>query len=312
MISVNYGSYAQFHPAAGISGTNAIHKDSSVFIDWVRSATIVRGYQNCSNTSAGYTSAGDSSMVTLQAGSNGVVSLGDGGMATCIFNATVSNGPGYDFAVFENSFSDNFLELAFVEVSSDGFTFIRFPATCLIQDTVQTGPFDTTGIPEKINNLAGKYRALYGTPFDLEELIGTPGLNVNNITHIRVIDAVGSINEMYATFDQYGNKINEPWPTEFPTGGFDLDAIGVINNHINTVHERDDLSFSLYPNPVTDFLQLQGINSDFNFSIADISGRILSQGNNQTSIPMSAFLKGFYFITIRANGIVKTITVEKN
>jgi hypothetical protein len=33
----------------------------------------------------------------------------------------------------------------------------------------------------------------------------------------------------YASYDSQGHQINDPWPTNFPTGGFDLDAVGVIN-----------------------------------------------------------------------------------
>ncbi|MFN6048554.1 MAG: T9SS C-terminal target domain-containing protein, partial [Bacteroidota bacterium] len=52
------------------------------------------------------------------AASNGVVSLGDGGIATLTFDPPITNGDGFDFAVFENTFLDTFLELAFVEVST--------------------------------------------------------------------------------------------------------------------------------------------------------------------------------------------------
>ena len=73
--------------------------------------------------------------------SSGVVSLGDGGYGILTFDEPIDNGLGWDFAVFENSFSDDFLELAFVEVSSDGINFFRFPATSLTQDIVQVGGF---------------------------------------------------------------------------------------------------------------------------------------------------------------------------
>jgi hypothetical protein len=33
----------------------------------------------------------------------------------------------------------------------------------------------------------------------------------------------------YASCDSQGHQINDPWPTPFPTGGFDLDAVGVIH-----------------------------------------------------------------------------------
>ncbi|HYG50922.1 MAG TPA: T9SS C-terminal target domain-containing protein, partial [Flavobacteriales bacterium] len=101
-------SFAQFEPPAGQPGTSAMHKDSSAFIDWVTSCTVVRGLQDISNPGGGYASAGDSSQVFGMAGSNGVASLGDGGSAICNFSTQVSNGPGYDFAVFENGFDDFF------------------------------------------------------------------------------------------------------------------------------------------------------------------------------------------------------------
>ena len=100
---------------------------------------------------------------------NGIVSLGDGGYAVLSFERPIKNGPGWDFAIFENSFSDTFLELGLVEVSSDGLNYFQFESTSLTQDTLQIDAFGSIN-PEMINNLAGKYRATFGTPFDLEEL----------------------------------------------------------------------------------------------------------------------------------------------
>ena len=223
---------AQFHPSAGLPGSSAIHKDSAVFVNWADRCSLIRGFKNIAVADSGYASVGDSTFATGAAGSNGVVSLGDGGVATLQFPFPVVNGPGYDFAVFENSFSDDYLELAFVEVSSDGINFFRFPATTLVQDSLQCGAFGLTDAT-KVNNLAGKYRVNYGTPFDLQELTGVPGLNTNAVTHVRIVDVVGSLDSIYATYDQNGKKINDPWPTSFPSSGFDLDAVGVINQQEN-------------------------------------------------------------------------------
>ncbi|MDA3833964.1 MAG: hypothetical protein PF495_11260, partial [Spirochaetales bacterium] len=55
-----------------------------------------------------------------------VVSLGRGGSITMTFDPPVENGNGWDFAVFENAFNDYNLELAYVEVSSNGNDFVRF------------------------------------------------------------------------------------------------------------------------------------------------------------------------------------------
>ena len=71
--------------------------------------------------------------------------------------------------------------------------------------------------------------ANYGTPFDLQELADTPGLDVNNITYVRIIDVVGSLDSQYASHDLKGHRVNDPWPTPFASCGFDLDAVGAIN-----------------------------------------------------------------------------------
>lgn len=243
-------NFAQFPPPVGQVGSTAIYKDSSIIVAWATECTVNRGYQNISNTSAGYASVGSNTSALGIAGANGVVSLGDGGEAIVQFERPIYNGPGWDFAVFENSFSDSFLELAFVEVSSDGVNYFRFPSVSNTQTNIQVGTFDTLDAT-KINNLAGKYRALYGTPFDLEELDNIAGLDINNITHIKIIDVVGSIQPAYARYDSNNNMINDPWPTEFASSGFDLDAVGVINQLPLNVNSYElENKVQLYPNPM--------------------------------------------------------------
>ncbi|MES2836276.1 MAG: T9SS type A sorting domain-containing protein [Bacteroidota bacterium] len=257
LIFISVNCFAQFAPPAGQAGTTAIDGTSSVFVNWANACTVTRGYVNVSNTSAGFASTGLASSACGKALESGTLSLGDGGSAILTFPFGIMNGSGADFAVFENSFSDDFLELAFVEVSSDGTNYFRFPATSNTQVSTQVGTFDLLDAT-KLNNLAGKYRAGYGTPFDLEELKNEAGLDVNKITHIKIIDVVGSINATHGTKDENDNLINDPFPTEFAAGGFDLDAIGVINqNAIAGFLEQTNSSvFSCYPNPANS-------NSDF-------------------------------------------------
>ena len=163
-----------------------------------------------------------------------VLSLGDGGYITLGFASAITNGPGADFAVFENGFESGspgifFLELAFVEVSSNGTDFFRFPAISLTSTASQVGSFGSID-STNLYNLAGKQAVGFGTGFDLSDLIGiSPFLDINFITQVRIRDVVGSINPLYATYDSLGNIVNDPWKTNFNTGGFDLDAIGVLN-----------------------------------------------------------------------------------
>jgi hypothetical protein len=303
---------AQFAPAAGQAGTTAMYKDSTAFIAWATSSIIIRGYQDISDPTLGSPNIGDATSVVGKANGSSVVSLGDGGIAFVTFKSPIVNGAGYDFAVFENSFSDTFLELAFVEVSSDGVKFFRFPATSNTQDTVQ---LDNAADMDarKINNLAGKYRASYGTPFDLEELAGSPGLDINNITHVAVIDVVGSILPAYATKDKNGKKINDPWSTPFSSSGFDLDAVGVIHQAPpNSVEEQiSALTFSVFPNPVSGSSKIHitlNVPQMLTIDVLDVMGRQVAvvadhtpaQQANLISLEQLNLQDGIYFLRIRS------------
>jgi hypothetical protein len=298
---------AQFAPPAGQLGSTAFPADSSVFVGWATGCTVNRGFQDISNPTLGTTTVGDSSMALGKAGINGVVSLGDGGSATVTFERPITNGPGWDFAVFENSFSDTFLELAFVEVSSDGENYFRFPAISNTQDTLQIDGFGIIDAT-KINNFAGKYRAGFGTPFDLEELSNITQLNINAITHVKIIDVVGCIQAEYASYDINGKKINDPWPTPFSSGGFDLDGVGVIHQSPQSIADADiSDQILIYPNPVSDFLIIENKNaSTLDFILTSMSGQIMAHGQtsgkserlNAQQIP-----SGICFIILQDNKI---------
>ncbi len=220
--------------AAGTTGSDAIHMNDSAFVAWATGVSeLVRGYADIANPDLGYASFGSGSDALGPVGGDtsddvySTVSLGDGGWITLTFDTPIRNGEGWDFAVFENSFSDTFLELAFVEVSSNGTDFFRFDSVSLTPVTTQIGGFSHVD-PTNIHNLAGKYRQGYGVGFDLAELsfVGA-ALDINAVTHVRIIDVVGTIDPTHARYDSLGNIINDPYSTPFSTGGFDLDAIGV-------------------------------------------------------------------------------------
>ncbi len=174
------------------------------------------------------------------------------GEITLTFANSIRNGTSADFAVFENGFgfaSDGSLfgELAYVEVSTDGNNFARFPSISLTPELVEPiGRLDATNI----YNLAGKHvnngivvsddefiPNSWGTPFDLENLVNDPSvvsgeIDLNQINLIRIVDIPGN----GSFFDSEDRPIYDPWQTPIPgSGGFDLEAIGAINT--NTVPE---------------------------------------------------------------------------
>ncbi len=270
---------AQFHPPAGESGTSAMHTDSSAFVAWATSCTVLRGPQQIGVPDSEPVTSGSDSAAIGKAGTSGVVSLGDGGSAVLGFEQAIVNGEGWDFAVFENSFDPRFLELAFVEVSSDGIYYARFPATCLYDSTHSIGSFDLSDA-RMYNNLAGKYRVLYGVPFDLEELADDPGINVNWIKFVRIVDAVGTNQSDLCSRDQYGNPVLDPFPTPFASGGFDLDAVGVIHSSDpNSLQGEDFSDVVLYPQPAQNDFYIKfssGIISTEDIQFIDLSGRVVS------------------------------------
>jgi hypothetical protein len=209
-----------------------------------------------------------------------IVSLGDlsqnqinqgvpPGRITLVFgNPYNSNDPnhirdvnGFDFVVFENAFlslatwpgygsiaGEMFAELGYVEVSSDGVNFARFPSVSLTSGPV--GAYGTIEI-SNIFNLAGKHPnaggVCTGTPFDLSEIADEPNVvsglvDVNNISYVRIVDIPGSgdfDDDAFeyvdpCTWPNWGNynqnhPIYDAWVT-IQSGGVDLEAIGVLHS----------------------------------------------------------------------------------
>jgi len=294
--------YAQFPPRAGEPGTTAIHKDSAIWKAGAIQATVQRGYIDITTPSDGWVSAGSPEAALGFPGENGVLSLGDGGSVILEFEYPIWDGPGFDFAVFENGFLDkdslDFLELAFVEVSSDGIHYFRFPSVSLTHTQFQADPFEGLDA-RKIHNLAGKYVAGYGTPFDLSEIPDTFLLDKNNIRFIRIEDVVGIIDPEHARYDALGNIINDPWPTPYPTGGFDLDAVGVIHqNSTRTNNIFPEINPVIFPNPIQAGSLLYGLNAGV-YLLKDIQGNILLKGNTDMHEPVlipSIISPGNYFL----------------
>lgn len=289
-----------FAPAAGQPGSTAIHKDSSVFTAWATHCEVQRGYMNIEDPSLGYASFGSDTDATGPASgtTTAVVSLGDGGMATLTFDGPITNGNGPDFAVFENGLSDTFLEIGFVEVSSDGQHFVRFPAISEVQTDTQIGGFGSVDC-RYIHNFAGKYRVGYGTPFDLEDLKDSTGIDLNAVTHVRIVDAIGSIDPAYATYDSQGTIVNNLHPTPFESSGFDLDAVGLINVATVSLDKKEKAIFALYPNPATTTITVQSQQTGA-YTVTNMIGEVVLAGELNTAthlINISDLKTGIYFLS---------------
>ncbi|MGB2861876.1 MAG: DUF4465 domain-containing protein [Sedimentisphaerales bacterium] len=222
-----------------------------------------------------------------------IVSLGDlsrqqvdqgmpPGRITLSFDEPIRQQDGYDFVVFENGFTSDaswatgsvagqmFAELGYVEVSTNGIDFARFPTVSLASEPV--GSYGTIEI-SNVYNLAGKHPNGTGTPFDLQEITGDPNVvsglvDINDIRYVRIVDIPGSgdfYDEAVTHIDPatrpawgyYSNNhpIYDAWPT-FGSGGVDLEAVGVL-------HEQE-YGADIDLNGVVDILDFELFISAFN------------------------------------------------
>jgi len=290
-------------------GSTAIHADSNIFVSWANNCYIQRGYQNIAQPELGIVSYGNEYDAIGKA-NNQVVSLGDAGIAILTFTPPICDKEGFDFAVFENSFNDSFLELAFVEVSSDSLHWYRFPAISLTPANNQIGTFGSVDATQ-IHNLAGKYRVLYGTPFDISDIEDNIHLNKQNIKYVKIIDVIGTIDSTYASFDSQGHIINDPYPTTFNTGGFDLDAVGVIHSCENTVNQTSLPYLFIAPNPCDDVINIIQAPQNFQVIISNEYGFEVLKISNTTQIKLSTLSSGVYFLRIQNQEINQLFKIIK-
>lgn len=223
----------EFAPAAGKPGSLAVKLGDPKILNW---ASDYRDYLPGYNLDDIWTDT-SKAIGPASGNSSDVVSLGEGGEITLIFNEPIKNKEGFDFAVFENSFSDGFLELAEVFVSTNGDDFIGF-------DTFSNTPKPVSGYgtinPENIKNFAGKYRKGYGTCFDLEELKEKPFVlsgvvDLDEINYIKIKDIIGD----GRIKDSRGNPVYDPYPTH-GSAGFDLDGVCSLDGLVISFTEKDN------------------------------------------------------------------------
>lgn len=173
------------------------------------------------------------------------IGSGQAGWITVGFDQAITNGPGSDFAVWENGFVVSgtggriYAELGYVDVSTDGDNWVEFPSAYL---EVESGNPNID--PTYVYNLAGNYKAHYipvedreGTPFNLDDILSTDAVlaglvDPNAINYVRLRDIIGGgeggDNWDQATYFGYDRDHLIHDGISYG-GGADWDAIGVMN-----------------------------------------------------------------------------------
>ena len=137
----------------------------------------------------------------------------------------------------------------------------------------------------------------------MEDVVDSVGINLDSINYIKIVDVVGSVSPVYGSFDQYGTPINDPFPTAFESGGFDLDGVGVIHAngdyHLSLSEEERPL---IYPNPVRDVLKIKNADVE-SIRIYTIDGRLISETmDSQLDLGKLAIPDGIYLVSIISQG----------
>lgn len=283
---------AQYDPAGGELGSLSIERDHSAIYQWADSAMAEIGWMDIADTSIGRANSGLAGNAVGSADGM-VVSLGDKGVITLVFNEAIKDLQGYDLAVFENGFRAGegyFLELAFVEVSSDGVHFTRFPAYSSADTLTQLSNADVQQ-PTTYKNLAGKHQYGFGTLFDLEEI------GADSIHYIRLIDVCGSIDPQLGSRGADSVLINDPYPTAFPSGGFDLDAVAAVRGQFIHVEEEILAGLSLqtlFPSGNVQFDLPPEVELEY---IMDQEGKLLDQNE------ANKLTAGTYYLQLSLNGV---------
>jgi hypothetical protein len=234
LVVTTWSVAGSFPPESEFEPYGPVSKDDPEIVAW---AGGWQNYQVGTNVDLQWQNP-DEALGQAEGTSFDIVSLGRGGEITLTFVQPITDGEGWDFAVFENSAifyeetHSGFLELAYVEVSTDGVHFIRFDNVSQTQSPLPGfGTIDNT----EIHGLAGKYKQGQGTPFELSDLaykqdVASGVVDLNNIGFVKIIDIVGDGTDLENRPPGWGENgpIYDPYPT-VGSAGFDLDGVCVRN-----------------------------------------------------------------------------------
>ncbi|MFK7784271.1 MAG: T9SS type A sorting domain-containing protein, partial [Crocinitomicaceae bacterium] len=126
-------------------------------------------------------------------------------------------------------------------------------------------------------------------------------------THVKIIDVVGMISGNHVQTDSNGNPINDPYPTAFASGGFDLDAVGVIHQGPVGLNEHDNVLFNVYPNPAQSGGTIN-VSSETNvkeLTLISLSGKVVAKSDS-TIIQLNNEANGIYILRVQTEHGVLT------
>ncbi len=194
------------------------------------------------------------------------------------------------------------------------------------------------------DNFAGTVSYVLGTPttspmtgnvystIDGQGTMLFPGaITVPNVLRYHIIDTsvvtgtfLGDLEIIRNQFEYYISTSNLPIFTiskltiqvvggAEPINEFSLVLSSYAPSGYLAIEENNSIDFSVYPNPSTDLVTIRGEFSDATGQVIDQSGRVLSSFNvsNNTTVDVSSYENGVYFLRITDNDKTTTKTIVK-
>ncbi|MHC4375925.1 MAG: hypothetical protein ACYS26_04935 [Planctomycetota bacterium] len=237
----------------------------------------------------------------LGSGSLDVLTLGEGGDIVLGFEGDLVDGPGADFTVFENGFvltgsAAVFAEILFVEVSTDGANFARFPSSYVGSGSDMGSYRGLAGGLPVLANVATNSVSPFdpaisgGEAFDLAELALHPLVQAGTVD-LQAIRFVRLVDALVADTDSQGTPL-------MAFGGSDVDAVAAIHSDQTdlTTQPVCDLSQDVQGRLV---LRLGDPDGFFDLDLATLNATF-----NLESVPVLDLLQSFTVQSASANELV--------
>ena len=124
------------------------------------------------------------------------------------------------------------------------------------------------------------------------------GIDANGVINAQILNLEGQIIDEVAAIDTEIELKGKIGVKCFSNTSY-FDDINYTSYTGIQFHEKFNNTISLFPNPASDIIYLSNCPSDCEYTIADINGRIIKQGNlKENSINVQSIDNGIYFISI--------------
>jgi hypothetical protein len=255
---------------------------------------------------------GEPSGLGLWQGSVDVYTVGVGGSITLELDSSAVNAAGTDLIVCENPFlvlgtQDSFVEAMFVEVSTNGVDFARFPT----RYTGNVGPFPPTiGLPTPWYSGFAGVMPFHANPelgyspidvvtgggdaFDLADLLDHPLvlselLDLDEVNYVRLIDIESGVE-----LDSFGTPI---WDAGLDTlASADVDAVVSVNSQANQVGGRPRVEMTFEAGWLT--IEIEDANG-----LNDIKAGLKASVNG-FDLPFFTLLPFFFIVELASDRLV--------